>query len=99
MGLFSEPTSWLGILGSAGLVLLGHVVNKYVLPFLKVGNRKQYAGYIASIADEVTDDLKNKYPDKEWLKHLDEAVDLVISICEISPEIARRAVSAAANRK
>lgn len=95
----TEPTSWLGMLGSAGMIFLGHLTNKYILPFLKVGKRQTYATYIASIADEVTDDLRNRYPESEWLKHLDEGVDMVISICEISPQVARRAVNAAANRK
>lgn len=99
MNLLQDPTSWLGMLGSVGLMLLGHLANKYVIPFLKVGKRKQYARYIAAIADELTDDLKNRYPEKEWLKHIDEAVDSLISICGVSPDIARRAVSAAVGRK
>lgn len=47
---------------------------------------------------EITDDLKMKYPEKEWLKHLDEAVDSLISICNISSEIANRAINASASR-
>ena len=70
-----QPQSWLGILGSVGLVLAGHIANKYVIPYLKIGKRQQYAQYIAVIADEVTNDLKEKYPEKDWIKHIDEAVD------------------------
>ena len=84
---FSQGTSWLGLLGSAGILVLGHVANKYVIPFLKIGKRNQYAQYIATIADEITDDLKNKHPQKEWLKHLDSAVDMLITICNISPKL------------
>lgn len=96
---FSGGTSWLGLLGSAGMLLFGHVANKYIIPFLKIGKRKHYAQYISTIADEITDDLRTKHPQKEWLKHLDSAVDMLISICEISPQIARRAISASVNRK
>jgi hypothetical protein len=94
-----DPGSWLGLLGSVGLLLVGHVAKKYIIPFLSVGNRKQYATYIATIADEVTDDLRSKYPDKEWLQHLDEAIDALISICGISEDIARRAINASVARK
>lgn len=98
-GLFSQSGSLLGVLGSVGLILAGHAVKKYVIPFLTAGRRQQYARYIALIADEVTDDLRSKYPEKEWLKHLDEAVDRLIAICEIAPDVARRAVNASAARK
>lgn len=91
--------SWLSVLGSVGLILAGHVVNKYLLPFLNIGHRRKYAEYIAGIADEVTDDLRERYPDKTWLSHLDEAVDALIRICGVSEEVARRAVNAALARR
>ena len=97
--LFSQPGTWVSLLGSVAMLLAGWAANKYVIPFLKVGKRQQYAQFIATIADEVTDDLRNKYPDKKWLEYLDEAVDRLIAICGVSPEIARRAISAAAARK
>jgi len=97
--LLLQPGSWVSVLGSVALLLAGHIANKYVIPFLKVGKRQQYAQFIATIADEVTDDLRNKYPNKSWLKHIDEAVDSLIAICGITPEIARRAIRAAAARK
>lgn len=98
-GLFLQPGSWFSVLGSLGLVLAGHAVRKYVLPFLTIGRRERYARYIARIADDVTDDLRGKYPEKEWLRHLDEAVDRLISICGIAPDVARRAVNASVVRK
>jgi len=97
--LFSEPSSWFSMLGSVGMLLIGHVANKYVIPFLKIGKRKQYAQYVATIVDDITDDLKNKHPEKDWLKYLDTAVDTLISICDVSPEVAKRAISASLNRK
>lgn len=97
--IFGNSGSIFSLLGSVGLLVIGHLANKYIIPFLKVGKRRQYAQYIAVIANEVTEDLKSKYPEKDWLKHLDEAVDLLISICNISPAIARRAVNAAVGRK
>ena len=94
-----NPGSWLGVMGSVGLILAGHLAKKYVIPFLTAGKRQQYAKYIAMIADDVTDDLKRKYPEKEWLRHLDEAIDTLIAICEIAPEVARRAINASVSRK
>ena len=97
--ILSQPDSWVSILGSVAMLLAGWAANRYVIPFLKVGKKQQYAQFIATIADEVTDDLRNRYPDKKWLEYLDEAVDRLIAICGVSPEIARRAISAAAARK
>lgn len=97
--ILSQPDSWVSILGSVAMLLAGWAANRYVIPFLKVGKRQQYAQFIATIADEVTDDLRSRYPDKKWLEYLDEAVDRLIAICGVSPEIARRAISAAAARK
>jgi len=88
--------------GGFGTIFLALVVwfaRKYLVPFLQVENRRRYARYIAAIADEVTDDLVLKYPDRTWIKNIDEAVDKIISICNIDTEIARRAVSAALSRK
>ena len=99
MDFLTQPTSWLGMLGSIGMLFVGHLANKYIIPYLQIGKRKQYAQFIAVIADEATDDLKNKYPEKEWLRHLDEAVDVIISICEVAPDVAQRAAQAAASRK
>jgi hypothetical protein len=97
--ILAQTDSWLGPLGSVALLLATYVAKKYVIPFLQVGKRQRYAQFIAAIADEVTDDLRSKYPNKQWLKHLDEAVDRLIQICGVTPEIARRAVRAAAARK
>ena len=97
--ILAGADSWLGILGSVGMLLLTHAANKYVLPFLKVGKRKRYAELIATIADEITDDLMARYPEKEWLRHLDEAVDALMAVCDIAPEIARRAIRAAMRRR
>ena len=61
----------------------------------------RYAQFIAYIADDVTDELAAKYPEKEWLRYLDEAIDKVIEICGLqdSSEVAKRAVNAAIARK
>ena len=90
---------WMGILGSVALTLVGFVANKYVIPFLKIGRRQKYAEFIAAIAEEAIDELRTKYPDKGWLEHLQEAIDVVISITGIDAEIAQRAVKAAAARR
>jgi hypothetical protein len=97
--ILTEPNSWLGLLSSVALLIATYIAKRYVIPFLQIGKREKYALFIAAIADEMTDDLRHKYPDKEWLAHLDEAVDRLIEICGVSQEIAERAVSAASARK
>ncbi len=92
-------TSFWGIVASLVLMMLGALTKAYLVPFLKAGKRERYARYIAIIADELTDDLRARYPEKEWLRHLDEAIDRIIDICGISTEVAQRAVRAAAARK
>ncbi len=96
--LFFNPASWLSVLGSFAVILGGHIATRYVIPFLKIGKRQRYAELIAQLADEFTDELRSKH-DKSWTKHLDEAVDKLIILLGISPEIARRAIKAAAARK
>ncbi len=91
--------SWFGLIGTASLALVTYLTKTYLAPYLRTGNRLLYAKYIAAIADELTDDLIARYPDNEWLEHLDDVVDKVIEICGISPEVARRATRAAAARK
>ena len=91
--------SWLGILGSVGLMLISYVAKKYVIPFLQIGKRQRYAEYITTIADEVISELRHKYPDKTWLQHLDEAITTLAQICGVEPDIAERAVKASAARQ
>ncbi len=94
-----QADTWLGLLGSLALVAATYLANRYVIPFLKVGKRQKLAEFIAAIADDVTDELRQKYPNNEWLKHLDEAIDSLIAICGVSSDIAERAVKASAARK
>ena len=89
----------LEILVTVGLTLAGFLAQRFVIPFLKVGRRQRYAQFIATIASEVIEDLKSRHPDKKWIEHLDEAVESVAQICGVSPEIARRAISAAKARQ
>jgi hypothetical protein len=89
----------LGGIGAVFMALVAWFARKYLLPFLEIGRRRQYANYIAIIADEVTDDLVRRYPNESWVKYFDEAVDKIISICGIDIEVARRAASAAMSRK
>ncbi|MEP0827747.1 MAG: hypothetical protein HRF51_04430 [bacterium] len=89
----------LGGLGTVFIALVVWFARKYLAPYLQVESRRRYAEYIAAIADEVTDDLVRKYPENEWVKRIDEAVDKIIEICGIDSEVARRATSAALARK
>jgi len=94
-----ETGSWLGLLGSLGLMLVTYLAKQYVIPFLQVGKRQKFAEYIAVIADEVIDELRQKYPEKDWLAHLDEAITKLAEICNVAPDIAERAVRASVARK
>ncbi|MFQ5606484.1 MAG: hypothetical protein ACE5GA_00950 [Candidatus Zixiibacteriota bacterium] len=95
----SNIGSILGGVGSAALAVIGWVGSRHLVPLLQVGKRKQFAQWIAVIADEVTDALVARYPNKRWLEALDEAVDSLVEICGVSQEISRRAVDAALARK
>ncbi len=91
--------SWLGILGSTALMLAAYLAKKYVIPFLQAGKRQKVAEVVTVIAEDIIDELRQRYPDKEWLTHLDEAIDNLAAICGISPDIAERAIRASAARK
>ncbi len=94
-----QADTWLGLLGSVALLAATYLANRYIIPFLKVGKRQKLAEFVAAIADDVTDELRQKYPNNEWLKHLDEAIENLIAICGVTPDIAERAVNASAARK
>ncbi len=80
-------------------VIVSFIAKQYLAPLMKVEKKRKYAGWIAAIADEITDDLVSKYPGRKWLQELDRAVDKIIDICNIDREIAERAIKAAAARK
>ncbi len=98
-GLLTNVVAWTGAVGSIILLLVGYFTRKYLVPFLQVARHREYARWIAVIADEVTDDLRARYPENEWLQRLDEAVDKIIEICDVSRQIGRRATQAALSRK
>lgn len=81
------------------VIVVGWMTKKWLLPFLSTALRKQIAEYVLIIADEVTDWLVAKYPDKEVWRFLDKAVDKVIDVCGVSQEVAQRAVEASLSRK
>lgn len=97
--LLTNAVAWTGAVGSIILLLVGYLTRKYLVPLLQVARHRKYAKWIAGIADEVTDDLRQRYPENTWLEHLDEAVDKIIEICDISSQIAHRATRAALARK
>jgi hypothetical protein len=88
-----------GGIGTVFLTLAAWMAKKHLVPFLVVEKRMRFAKYIACIADEITDDLVRKYPDKEWIVYFDEAVDKIIAVCGIDTDVAGRAISAALARK
>lgn len=87
--------------GIVGIVLLavGYLTKKYLLPYLKTEMACKMAEYILLIADEVTDQLVAKYPEKDVYKFLDAAIDKIIEVCGVKREVAERAVQAALGRK
>lgn len=97
--LLTNGLAWGGMIGSVILILVSHLTKKYLIPFLLIGRRREYARWIAIIADEATDDLRGRYPENEWIQHLDEAVDKIMEVCQISGEIARRSARASITRK
>ncbi len=92
----------INLAGGVGAVFMAMIIwltKKYLVPFVRVESRRRYAAYIAAIADEVTDELRQLYPNKSWTNYLDEAVDKIIDICDVKSDIAKRAASAAFSRK
>ncbi len=87
------------ILSGVLMALAVWFARRYLAPYFKVEKSRRQAEFIAVIADDITDDLVRRYPDKEWVKKLDEAVDKIMDVCGIDGEIAQRAVSAAVSRK
>ncbi len=99
MDIFAGGFSLFGALGSLLATVATWAATRYVIPWLHIGKRQRHAELIATLADEITDDLRLRYPDKQWLGRLDEAVDTLAALLGIDTTIARRAVQAAAARK
>lgn len=85
----------IGVLG----MLVAFIGKNYLLPLLKVERSRRFAGWIALLADEITDELVARYPENNWVKFIDDAVDSLMEICGISQEIASRAINSALARK
>jgi hypothetical protein len=96
LGFLTKPVIGLlgGIWGIVGIVA-AFLAKAYLVPFLKIEKNRRYAEWIARIADDLTDDLKHRYPEEEWAQRLDELVDKIMEVCSISEETARRALAAA----
>jgi len=86
-------------LGSLGLLILGWVVQKYLVPYLSTDKKKKLAEHIFLIADDVTDFFLLKYPTSNWTEWIDQAVEQVIQITGVDREVAVRAAKAAIARK
>lgn len=102
--IFSALGDWITVntfhaLGAILLLFLGWAVKRYLIPFLDTELKKKMAEYVLLIADEVTDQLVAKYPQNEFLRWLDQAVDKIMEITGVSQEVATRAAQAALARK
>ncbi|TET68772.1 MAG: hypothetical protein E3J45_02735 [Candidatus Zixiibacteriota bacterium] len=91
--------SLMEIIGLVSLTVLAWLSKKFLVPTLKSNTNKNVAEHLLIIADDVTDYLSMKYPDKPWLEWLDVAVDEIAKITGVSDETARRAAQAAMRRK
>lgn len=87
------------IIGLVSLTVLAWLSKKFLVPTLKSNTNKNVAEHLLIIADDVTDCLATRYPDKPWLEWLDVAVDEIRRITGVSEETARRAAQAAIRRK
>lgn len=95
--IFTAPADW--AVGGLIMIVLSWAVKKYLIPFLTTEAKKKMAEYILLIADEVTDQLVAKYPNKDMWKFLDRAVDKIMEICNVKKEVATRAAEAGFARK
>lgn len=95
--IFTGPVEW-GI-GGLIMILVTWMVKKHLLPFLDTEVKKKMAEYVLLIADEVTDQLVAKYPDKKVWGYLDRAVDKIMEVCGVKKEAATRAAEASFGRK
>ena len=86
-------------LGSLGLLLIGWVTQKYLVPYLSTERKKKFAEHILLIADEVTNYFLLKYPKANWAEWIDQAVEQISQITGADREVALRAAKAAIVRK
>ncbi len=93
--LFNIQNTLIGVLG----LLVAFLGKNYLLPLMKIERSRRFAGWIALLADEITDELVSRYPGNAWVKFIDDAVDSLMEICGISEQIASRAINSALARK
>ena len=86
-------------LGSLGLLLIGWVTQKYLVPYLSTEKKKKMAELILLIADDVTNYFLLKYPKANWAEWIDQSVEQIIQITGVDREVALRAAKAAIVRK
>lgn len=94
-------------LGEGGIIalilfIISWAAKKWMIPFLNTGLKKKMAEYILLMADEITDELVAKYPDKQVWLYVDQAVDKLMNIVGLKKkqkEAAKRAIEASLARK
>lgn len=96
-GIFTEKS--LAAIGAVVLFYLGYIVKKEILPLLKVKRNREMASHLLVIADDVTDYFRMKFPKAHWSIWLDKAVDRIIEITGVKPDVAGRAARASLSRK
>jgi hypothetical protein len=95
--LFTEKS--VAALGALLMLYLGYIIKKEILPLLKIKRNREMASHILTIADDVTDYFRLKFPNAHWSVWLDKAVDRIIDVTGVGREVAGRAARAALSRK
>jgi hypothetical protein len=85
--------------GSLLMIYLAYIVKKELVPLLKAKRNREIARHVLTIADDVTDYFRSKFPTAHWSVWLDRAVDRVIEITEVDREVAERVARASVTRK
>jgi hypothetical protein len=93
-------TDVLGALASLVLVLVAYFTKKYLVPMLNTDGKKKMAEYALILADDITDQLRARYPDKPLIELLNRIIDTIMESCGITNrETAKRIAEAALERR
>lgn len=107
MGMILGILGGIGVLFTVGIWFAYWAFKKWVLPLIKTQEQKDIAMNIVTVADDITDNLVEMFPDAKWDDHLDKLVDKLrkaiankdVPKSKISCDVAERAIRASLQRK
>jgi hypothetical protein len=107
MGMALTILGGIGVLFTVGVWFAYWAFKKWVLPLIKTQEQKDIAMNIVTVADDITDNLVEMFPDDKWDNHLDGLVDKLrkaiankdVPKSKISISVAERAIRASLQRK